>query len=119
MFFEDKMNTSIKNVTKQIFTIRWKPNRDLIVLAISWILVVGSLSMSTFVIGQEVLGGMGYFFMYALIGATVCGVGIPLYWTVKVKQRPISDLGLTFKNWKLSLILQIILAFVINLPRLL
>jgi len=113
------MNTSIVNVTKQIFTFRWKPNRDLLVLAISWVLVVGSLSMSTFVIGQEVLGGMGYFFMYALIGATVCGVGIPLYWTVKVKQRPISDLGLTFKNWKLSLILQIILAFAINLPRLL
>lgn len=113
------MNASLSTVLKQIFTFRWKPNRDLIVLAISWVLVVGSLLMATFVIGQKAWGGMGYFLMYALVGATICGIGIPLYWTVKVKKRPIADLGLTLKHWKLSLIVQVVLMLVINLPRLL
>jgi len=56
--------------------------------------------MSTYVVGQEFLGGMGYFVMYAIIGATLCGIGLPLYWIVVVKNPPLSDLELTFQNWK-------------------
>ncbi len=104
---------------KQLFTFRWNPSRDLVVVAISWVLVVSALSMSTYVIGQEFLGGMGYFVMYAVICATLCGIGLPLYWMVFVKKRPLSDLGLTFQNWKLSLIIQILLTLLINVPRLL
>jgi membrane protease YdiL (CAAX protease family) len=113
------MTTSTVPTIKQLVTLRWRPGRDLIVIAISWILVVGSLSLSTFVIGQKVLGGMGYFLFYAIIGATLCGVGLPLYWMVVVNKRPISDLGLTLKNWKLSLIIQILLTLIVNVPRLL
>jgi len=113
------MTTSTVPTIKQLVTLRWRPGRDLIVIAISWILVVGSLSLSTFVIGQEVLGGMGYFLFYAIIGATLCGVGLPLYWMVVVNKRPISDLGLTLKNWRLNLIIQILLTLIVNVPRLL
>jgi membrane protease YdiL (CAAX protease family) len=112
-------SSALPSLKKEVFTFRWNPNRDLAVVALSWILVVAALSMSTFVIGQETLGGMGYFFMYAIIGATLCGVGIPLYWMVVVKKRPLSDLGLTFRNWKLSLVIQIALTLLVNVPRML
>ena len=79
------METSNYPTLKEIFTFRWNPNRDLAVVALSWVLVVASLSMSTFVIGQQALGGMGYFLMYAIVGATLCGIGIPLYWMTVVK----------------------------------
>jgi uncharacterized protein len=111
--------TSTLNSIKQLFTFRWNPNRDLVVVALTWMLVVGALSISTYVIGQEFLGGMGYFVMYAIFCATLCGIGIPLYWMVVVKKRPVSDLGLTFHNWKLSLALQILLTLLVNVPRLL
>ena len=104
---------------KQLFIFRWNPNSDLAVVALSWILVVSALSMSTFVIGQELWGGMGYFLVYAIIGATLCGIGLPLYWVVVIKKRPLSALGITTQNWKLSVILQILFALLINVPRLL
>ncbi len=113
------MTTSPLPTKKEILTFRWNPNRDLAIVALSCILVVGALSMATFVVGREVWGGMGYFVMYAIIGATLCGIGLPLYWMVVVKKRPISDLGLTTQNWKLSLVIQIILTLLINVPRLL
>jgi uncharacterized protein len=113
------MMSSMLNSIKQLFTVRWNPNRDLVIVALSWILVVGALSLSTYVVGQEFLGGMGYFVMYAIICATLCGIGIPLYWMVVVKKRPLSDLGLTFRNWRLSLTLQILLTLLVNVPRLL
>ena len=113
------MTTSALPSIKQLFAFRWRPNRDLAVVALSWILVVGALSLSTYVVGQEFLGGMGYFIMYAVIGATLFGIGLPLYWMVVVNKRPVSDLGLTFQHWKLSLALQIVLTLLVNAPRLL
>lgn len=113
------MRNFTQNLFNQLFTFRWKPKQDLLIVMVSWLLVVGSLSMATFVIGQRTWGGMGYFIFYALIGATFSGVGIPLYWTVMVNKRPISDLGITLKHWKTSIILQIIFTVAINIPRLL
>ena len=100
------MKTTILSAIKQIFTFRWKPNQDLWIVALSWILVVASLSMATFVIGREVWGGMGYFLMYAVVGATLFGVGLPIYWMLVVRKRTLADLGITLKYWKISLILQ-------------
>ena len=113
------MPTSNLPTLKQIFTIRWNPNRDLIVVAISWLLVVGALSTATFVLGQAVWGGIAYFLMYAVVGAALCGIGLPLLWMAGVRKRPLSDLGITTRQWKLSLAIQILLTLVINLPRLL
>ena len=112
------MTPSTLPTITQLFTFRWNPNRDLAVVVLSWFLVVAALSMATFVVGQETWGGMGYFLMYAIIGAALCGVGLPLYYMVVVKKRPLSDLGLTLRNWKLSLIIQILLTLLINVPRL-
>lgn len=52
---------------------------------------------------------------YAVLAAAICGVGIPLYWTVVVRRRPISDLGLTTHRLGLSLILLLVLAMALNL----
>jgi hypothetical protein len=90
-------NVNLKSFN-QILVFRWKPNIDLAIVALSWVLVVGALYAATFIIGQEVWGGMGYFLTYALLGATIFGVGLPLYWMVIHRRQPLSAIGLTTKN---------------------
>jgi uncharacterized protein len=98
------------SVVKQIFTVRWRPGRDLLAVAVSWLLVTGSLYVATHVVGSTVAGGMAYFFLYGVLAATVFGLGIPLYWTVVVRRRPIADLGITTRLLGLSLLLQVAFA---------
>jgi hypothetical protein len=95
---------------KQILTLRWKPGKDLLAVAVSWILVVGALYTATHIVGQSTWGGMAYFLLYALLGATLFGVGIPLYWTAVVRRRPVADLGITTRWLALSLGLQLVFA---------
>ncbi len=95
---------------KQVLTIRWNPNKDLAAVAVSWLLVVAALYTATSIVGQSVWGGMGYFFLYAVLGATLFGIGIPLYWTTVIRRRPVSDLGLTARKTGLSLALQLLFA---------
>ena len=109
---------SFSSVLKQIFTVRWRPGRDLLAVAISWVLVTGSLWLATNVVGSTVLGGMGYFVLYAVVAATLFGIGIPLYWTVVVRRRPISDLGITTRLLGASLVLQVVFAALQFVPTL-
>ncbi len=95
---------------KTIFAFRWQPSKDLLAIVISWVLVVTALYAATFLVGSEVAGGMAYFGLYAVLGATIFGIGIPLYWTVVVRKRPVSDLGLTRERLALSVILQLAFA---------
>lgn len=111
-------SANVKSVLKQIFTFRWRPGRDLLAIAVSWILVTGSLYIATNLVGSTVLGGMGYFFLYGVMAATVFGLGIPLYWTVVVRRRPVSDLGITTRLLGLSLILQVVFAALQFMPTL-
>lgn len=104
------MTTTIESSVKRIFAVRWRPNRDLAVVAISWLLVVGALYSATVIVGQEVWGGMAYFFLYAVVGAMLCGVGIPLYWTTVVRRRPVGDLGITRRQLGVSVALQLVFA---------
>jgi membrane protease YdiL (CAAX protease family) len=116
---ERSLTSMLATTPKQVFSIRWNPNRDLVVVAISWLLVVGALYTATTIIGQTVWGGIAYFLIYAVIGAALCGVGIPLYWTVVVRKRPISDLGLTSRRAWLSIALQMVFAVLLFIPTLL
>lgn len=95
---------------KTIFAFRWQPSKDLLAIVVSWVLVVTALYAATFLVGSEVAGGMAYFGLYAVLGATIFGIGIPLYWTVVVRKRPITDLGLTRERLALSIILQLAFA---------
>ena len=104
------MSTNFSKAGKAIFTFRWQPDKDLFAIAVSWVLVVVTLYSATFLVGSTVVGGMAYFGLYAVLGATVFGVGIPLYWTVAVRKRFISDLGLTRDRLGLSIVLQLVFA---------
>lgn len=104
------MATTPNTLLRQVLTVRFQPNKDLLIVAVSWLLVVGSLYTATFIIGLQPLGGMGYFLAYAVIGAALFGIGIPVYWMVVVRQRPLADLGITRRNWVLSLALQLVFA---------
>lgn len=95
---------------KRIFALRWQPERDLVAVLVSCVLVVGALYTATVVVGAEAWGGIGYFLLYAVLGAGIVGVGFPLYWTVVVRKRPLSDLGISTRWLWLSLILQVIFA---------
>jgi membrane protease YdiL (CAAX protease family) len=104
------MTTMTTTGLKQVFSIRWKPGKDLAVVALSWLLVVGSLYTATVLVGAATWGGMAYFALYAVLGATLFGVGLPLYWTIVVQRRPLSALGFTTRWLGLSLILQLVFA---------
>lgn len=99
--------TSIGYRVRDVFRLRWRPSKDLLAVAASWILVVGALYTATFVIGDKVLGGMGYFLTYAILGALVFGFGIPVTWTFFVRKRSIAELGLTRKHLVLSIVIQV------------
>ncbi len=109
---------SLAAVFQQIFTFRWRPGRDLLAIAVSWLLVTGSLYLANNVVGSSAAGGMAYFFLYGILAATVFGLGIPLYWTVVVRGRPISDLGLTTRLLGVSLVLQAVFAALQFMPTL-
>jgi membrane protease YdiL (CAAX protease family) len=101
---------SITSILKQVFTFRWKPNRDLAAVAISWLLVVGALYAANVAIGPNAGGGLPYFFLYAVLAATIFGIGVPLFWAVVVRRRPLTDLGITTRWLGLSIVLQLVLA---------
>lgn len=100
----------VADTIKQVFVFQWKPGRDLVAVLVSWILVVGTLYTATVVVGPDAWGGIGYFLLYAVLGAGIFGVGFPLYWTVVIRKRPLSDLGLTTHWLWLSLGLQVVFA---------
>ncbi len=91
---------------KKLRFFRWNPDKNLLVVLISWVLVVVPLYTATHIVGTNVGGGLPYFFLYAVLGATIFGIGLPLYWMVVVCKRQISTLGLNTDKWKLSLVLQ-------------
>jgi hypothetical protein len=99
----------IENARK-LFVLQWRPGRDLLVVLVSWGLVVGALYTATVLVGTEAWGGIAYFLLYAVLGAGIFGVGLPLYWTVVIRKRPLSDLGISTRWLGLSLVLQIIFA---------
>jgi membrane protease YdiL (CAAX protease family) len=102
--------TAMTTTLKQAFSIRWKPGKDLAIVALSWLLVVGCLYTATVIVGDKVWGGMAYFTLYAILGATLFGIGLPLYWMVVIQKRPLADLGLTTRGLGLSLVLQLVFA---------
>jgi len=102
--------STMTTTMQKVFAIHWKPSKDLAVVVLSWFLVVGALYTATVIIGSEVWGGMAYFVLYAVVGALIFGVGLPLYWMVIVQRRPLSDLGITTRWLGVSLILQLVFA---------
>ena len=92
----------------------WTPYwRELAIVALSWLLVVAALRAATTIVTPD--RGFLYFLVYAVAGATILGLGIPLWWMVFVRHRPVAELGLTTRRWQVSLGLQAIFAVVLYL----
>ena len=83
------------------------------VVALSWVLVVAALRTATTIVTPD--RGFLYFLVYAVVGATMLGLGIPLGWMVVFRRRPISDLGLSAHRWPVSLALQAVFAVLLYL----
>jgi membrane protease YdiL (CAAX protease family) len=111
------MTQKIAPTLKELFTFRWQPGKDLAAVIVSWLLVVGGLYTASIIVGPTAGGGLPYFFLYAVVTATLFGVGIPLVWMVGIRRRPLSDLGITTRRLGLSLIIQVILAILLFLSR--
>jgi membrane protease YdiL (CAAX protease family) len=104
------MATTIATTLKHDLSLRWNPNKDLAMVAVSWLLVVGALYTATVIVGQAVWGGFAYFILYAVVGATLFGVGIPLYWTTVVRRQSVAELGITTRWLGVSIVLQLVFA---------
>lgn len=100
------MTTQVKATLGRAMTVYWKPDGDLAVVAISWVLVVGAFYTASVIVGQNVWGGIAYFILYAVLGASLFGIGIPLYWMIVVRKRSLADLGLSTRWLGVSLVLQ-------------
>ena len=104
------MAANIQKTFLSLLSVRWNPGKDLAVVAGSWILVVGALYTATMIVGSAAGGGMPYFFLYAVLGATIFGLGIPLWWMIIVRKRKLADLGITMRWLGISLLIQLALA---------
>lgn len=100
----------VQNALRTIFTFRWKPGKDLAAVLVSWLLVTGALYTATVIVTPQAGGGLAYFGLYAILAATVFGMGIPLVWTVAVRKRPVADLGITTRLLGVSVALQLVFA---------
>lgn len=109
---------TIKESIRTMLTFRWNPGKDLAAVLISWLLVTGALYTASIIVGPNTGGGLPYFFLYAILCATLFGIGIPLAWTVIVRKRPISDLGFTRKYLGISIGLQLVFAVLQFIPTL-
>jgi membrane protease YdiL (CAAX protease family) len=101
------MNTVLSSL-KQVRLFRWSPNPDLLVVFLSWLFVTGTLYTATVIVTAQAGGGLPYFFLYAILAATIFGVGFPLVWMVVVRKRPVRDLGITTKYLGISIVLQLV-----------
>ena len=100
------------NTFHQIFSLRWNPNRDVAAVLASWALVTGTLYTATVIVTAQAGGGFPYFLLYAVLAATLFGVGIPVAWMVVYRKRPIRDLGITTRYLGISILLQLIFSAV-------
>jgi len=98
---------------RKLLALRWNPGADTIAVILSCAIVTLSLYTATFVVTPERGGGLLYFFVYAIVTATLFGVGIPLGWQVIHRRRPVASLGITGKNLGLSLGIQLVLSILL------
>lgn len=95
---------------RQAFKLRWCPSPDVLMVIVSWLLISATLYLATDVVGSQVGGGLPYFGLLTFLTATMFGIGLPIYWVVIGRRRPLADLGLHTRRLGLSLALQLGLA---------
>jgi membrane protease YdiL (CAAX protease family) len=101
---------SLPGAAGRAFRLRWCPSPDVLMVIVSWLLISATLYLATDVVGSQIGGGLPYFGLLTFLTATLFGVGLPIYWVVIGRRRPLADLGLHTRWLGLSLVLQLVLA---------
>lgn len=88
---------------KNITFFKFKPTKEIFVVLASWVAVVSSfyLAFNVFTIKMVALN----FITFGVIGITLLGIAVPVLYTVLVRKRPISALGITKDKLVVSIVL--------------
>ena len=86
---------------------RWAPARDTLIAALSYVAVVAALAVAFQVFTTARVAAN--FITYGVVALAGLGVAFPALYTVLVRQRPLSDLGLTSRLIVPSIVLGAIL----------
>lgn len=93
--------------SRNILGIRWDPTRDTVMALASYLIVVGGLFIAFQVFTTENVAGN--FITFGPVTLAGLGVGIPLLYTVLVRRRPVSDVGITTRYLIPSIVLGLLL----------
>lgn len=89
--------------------LRWHPQRDTVVALLSYLLVVAGLFIAFQVFTTDRVAAN--FITFGPLTLAALGLGLPLFYTVLVRRRPLADLGLTTYRLLPSLALSLILGW--------
>ncbi len=89
---------------------KFKPTNEIFAVLVSWIMVVAAfyLAFNIITIQRVALN----FITFGVIGIVLLGVSVPVIWTVIIKKRPLSELGIKRDKIVISIILGIILSVI-------
>jgi len=89
--------------------LRWQPGCDTVAALVSYLLVVAGLYVAFQVFTTERVAAN--FITFGPVTLAGLGMAVPVLYTVLVRGRPLSDLGLTFERFVPSLIISLILGW--------
>jgi membrane protease YdiL (CAAX protease family) len=89
--------------------LRWQPDRDTLVAILSYVLVVAALYTAFQLFTTERVAAN--FILFGPVGLALLGVGIPVFYTSRVRHRPLADLGITTRYLVPSLILSLLVGY--------
>jgi membrane protease YdiL (CAAX protease family) len=95
---------------KSLFTFRWKPERDTLFAFCLGLAVIGaSILLLLFKGFGQIEHVIGFFIVRDLLQMLILGIALPLWYILVIKKQSVSEYGVTIKNWKRNLIINIIL----------
>ncbi|MDT8307274.1 MAG: CPBP family intramembrane glutamic endopeptidase [Anaerolineae bacterium] len=89
--------------------LRWQPGRDTLVAVASYILLVGLLYTAFQLITTERVAAN--FITYGPVGLALAGIGIPVFYTTRLRGRSLDEVGITSRHLLPSLALGLILGY--------
>ena len=101
---------STESTFTQLFKhVRWQPGRDTLVALVSYILVVAALYTAFQLFTTERVAAN--FITFGPIGLGLLGIGIPVSYTVMVRRRSLTNIGITGYQLLPSLTLGLLLGY--------
>lgn len=97
------------SVLQTVTGLRWQPGRDTVVAIASYILFVGILYTAFQLFTTERVAAN--FIAYGPIGLALAGIGIPVFYTTRIRGRSLAEVGITSRHLLPSLALGLILGY--------